>query len=69
MANYTVRKRKKASGGTRYSTVVRLKKGGKIIYSESRTFDKQAVQRLGVKAGYGIGGADWGAWRHSLRLC
>lgn len=42
MAYYTIDKRAKADGMVRYRCSVSIKKDGKRVYNESKTFTKQA---------------------------
>ena len=41
----TITPRRRSDGTVAYKALVRLKRGGKIVYSESRTFSKLAVAR------------------------
>ena len=43
MASFTIEKRNKANGETRYRCKVRLKKSGAIIHTESQTFSKKEL--------------------------
>jgi hypothetical protein len=43
MASYTVIKRKTADGTLRYTSAVRVKKAGSVVYSVSRTFSKHST--------------------------
>jgi len=45
MASVTVDKRKKANGEFSYRCTVRVKKNGKIIHRESRTFSKKELAK------------------------
>lgn len=45
MASYSIRKRKKADGTYRYLCLVRVKDSGKVVYSESKTFGKEATAK------------------------
>lgn len=54
MATITSRKRK---DGMRYTALIRIKRNGKVVHSESETFDKKMLAR------------DWAALRESkLRM-
>ncbi|WP_255561981.1 hypothetical protein [Zooshikella harenae] len=39
----TILKRSRANGSTAYQALVRVKRKGKIVYSESRTFDRERL--------------------------
>ncbi|MBU2704350.1 hypothetical protein KCM76_00015 [Zooshikella marina] len=41
----TILKRSRANGSTAYQALVRVKRKGKIVYSESRTFDRERLAR------------------------
>jgi hypothetical protein len=41
----TITPRRRANGSIAYRALVRVKRGGKVVYSESRTFQKLAVAR------------------------
>ncbi|ABN63061.1 tyrosine-type recombinase/integrase [Shewanella baltica] len=43
MASYSIQKREKADGTVRHRCLVRVKKNGKILYTEQRTFTKYAA--------------------------
>lgn len=43
MASYSIQKREKADGETRYRCLIRVKKSGKVLYTEQRTFTKNAA--------------------------
>ena len=43
MASFTIEKRNKANGETRYRCKVRLKVSGTIIHTESQTFSKKEL--------------------------
>lgn len=47
MAYYTIDKRAKADGAVRYRCSVGIKKDGKRVYNESKTFTKQANAKRG----------------------
>ncbi|MCX4029040.1 tyrosine-type recombinase/integrase [Endozoicomonas sp. SM1973] len=42
----TILKRSRANGSVAYRAVVRVKRKGKIVYSESRTFDREKLAKL-----------------------
>ncbi|WP_163833306.1 hypothetical protein [Spartinivicinus ruber] len=42
----TILKRSRANGSAAYRAVVRVKRKGKIVYSESRTFDCEKLAKL-----------------------
>jgi integrase len=42
MASFSITKRKKADGTSKYRCLVRVKEKGQVLYNESRTFSKQA---------------------------
>lgn len=42
----TIVKRQRANGSVAYRAVVRVKRKGKIVYSESRTFDREKLAKL-----------------------
>ncbi|WP_394230206.1 tyrosine-type recombinase/integrase [Shewanella colwelliana] len=41
MASYSIQKREKADGSIRHRCLVRVKKNGKVLYTEQRTFTKR----------------------------
>ena len=41
----TFRKREKADGSFSHTAYIRIKKGAKVIYTESRTFTKEALAK------------------------
>lgn len=43
MASYSIQKREKADGDVRHRCLVRVKKNGKVLYTEQRTFTKYAA--------------------------
>ncbi|MEH6630200.1 MAG: site-specific integrase [Halopseudomonas aestusnigri] len=45
MASFSIQKRKKNDGTIRYTGLIRVRKNGKLIHSESRTFAKQATAK------------------------
>jgi integrase len=48
MASYSIQKREKADGTNRHRCLVRVKKSGKVLYTEQRTFTKhQAAEAWG----------------------
>lgn len=45
----TITKRRNSKGAIRYQAIIRIKKKGKVIYSESKTFSKQSLAKSWAK--------------------